>query len=472
MSVPVTRWEHAKQVAAVIRLTPFDVSSPAGRSRERYRLIALNTLGTAGARAVGMAASLVTVPVMLAYLGKGEYGLWAAVTSFTTWIALFDFGVVNGLVNAVAEANGRGDRPAARSYIATAYLLLVAISAALGAVAAVALWWVPWETVFATRGVVSPSTLRWCVAAALIPVLAGLPLSVVRQAYAGYMRTYVSSGFLAAGSIAGVAGVLLAVRGGAGLPTLILVSGGVPAVAVALNLWYMAVADMPWLRPRVAFCTRRALRRLLATSVPLFLFQLGALLVNNTQLLILAHRASLATVADYSILMRLYVVLASFIGFSTSAFVPSFREAFERGDGAWLRTSFRRMLCLRMAIAGTIALSLTGAGNWLIQAWLHEPSVRFGTDVWIGVAVLMVAATWVTAFGDLLTILDRIWVQVGLVAVNGVVTAGLTYALVPRHGVAGAVFAIACVTVLLSSWVLPVAARGSLLARKPESAPA
>ena len=461
------RWADAKRAAAVVRLAPFDVTSPEGRSKERYRRIALNSLSGVAARVVTTAVGLVSVPLTLRYLGAEEYGLWAAITSFTTWMVLFDFGVVNGLVNSVSEAYGRDDRDAALSYVSTAFMLLVGIAAGVAVLFAAFLPWVPWARVFSAGGSASDRLVRLSVAAAVLPVLVALPLSVVRQVYAGYQKAYVGNLFLAGGALAGLGALLLALRAEASLATLILLSGATTAGALALNYVYLTRVEMPWLRPRTAACTRSALRRLMATSVPLFLFQIGGLLVNNSQLLILAHRSGLTVVTEYSVITRLYMVVASFIVLGTASFAPTFREAFERGDVAWLRRSFRRMVALRMALALGAATVIAFAGDWVLRLWLRDTAIQFGADVWVALAVLMLAATWASAYSELLTVLDHIWVQVGIVAANGLVTAALTFVLAPRYGVGGALLAVGCVSVTLTSWLLPIIARRRLGAPHP-----
>jgi len=260
-------------------------------------------------------------------------------------------------------------------------------------------------------------------------------------------------------------GMVLGIRFGASLPGLIFVFGGAGLGVSLLNLLHIAKVEMPWLRPRLSLVSQRAMRRLLETSVPLFLFQLGALLVNNTQLVLLAHRSGLATVAEYSILMRLYALLGGLIILSTGSFVPSFREAFERGDHTWMRQGFKRMLALRMAMATGSAVILMIAGDWLLGIWLGDVGIRFGFPVWGTLAVLMVATTWVTAFSDLLTIMDRIWIQIAFVLVNGLSTVGLTLWLAPQFQVLGAVVAFGFVTVSLLSWSLPLSARVILAVR-------
>ena len=125
-------------------------------------------------------------------------------------------------------------------------------------------------------------------------------------------------------------------------------------------------------------------------------------------------------VAEYSIIWRLGATFASLIGLGTGAFVPAFREAHERGDSGWMKAAFRRMLLLRMSMTAAVALTLIFGGNFILRFWLHRGDFEFPPSVWIAQSVVFAIAVWTTAFMDFLTIMDRIWIQVALVVINGI----------------------------------------------------
>ena len=441
------------------RLRPFDTSTPEGRSKERYRRIALTTASSMGARGIGVLVSLATVPLALSYLGKQQFGLYATITSLLAWVTVLNFGIVNGLVNAISQAHGKDDRQAAGSYASTAFFTLVVISALLGLVFALAAPFVPWSDVLAVRGLLDEGVVMWSVIAAVGAVLVGMPLSITPQMYAGYQRMYVANLFLVLGSLLTLIGVYVAVRLEVSLPVLILVFGGAAPVVTLCNLIFVSRYQMPWLRPRISQFSRAAVRRLMTTSVPLFLFQLAALLVNQTDLVVLAHRTDLGTVAEYAIILRVYGLLVTVIALGTYSFIPSFRESYERGDHGWMRASFRRLLYLRMALAVVGTLIMMAAGNWLLRIWLGQEAVSFGLEIWAAFAVVILAVTWVTTFSELLIIMDRIWSQVVLATINGIAVVLLTYWLAPTLGILGAVLALGFVTTVAWTWLLPLMVR-------------
>lgn len=445
------RWRQAR---SLIRLSPFDTGTPGGRSDERYRRIALTTLSSLASRGVGAVVGLVTVPLVLGHLGKERFGLWSTITPLVAWVAIFDFGIANGLVNAISRAHGLDDEEEARRSVATALVLLLGLAAAIVVLIAVAAPLVNWSSLLAVRGAVEEGTVRWSVVAAMATFVVGMPLSIVPQVYAGYQRAYVANACALVGTLAGLAALLLALHGGAGMPVLVVVLGVGGILSSAMGLAVIFVT-MPWLRFRVSAVSRDSARRLMSRSVPLFLFQLGALVVNETQSIVLAHRCDLSVVADYAIVMRLYALVVGLIQASTASFVPSFREASERGETPWVRSAFTHFVRARLLLAMGAGFALLLAGNVLLKWWLRRSDVAFGSASWIALAILLVATTWVTAHSDLLAIMDTLWALVALVLVNGAVTLALTYALAPRFQVLGAVLATATVTVLLYSWLVP-----------------
>jgi O-antigen/teichoic acid export membrane protein len=253
-----------------------------------------------------------------------------------------------------------------------------------------------------------------------------------------------------------------------------------PVLVLCLSSGALIASGMSLVRARRAFhwivlgpshATRQALRELTRRSIPIVLFQLGALAVNETQVIILARRCGLSLVTDYSVAFRLYAVLISLIQLGTASFVPPLREARERGDHAWALRAFRNLLGFRMVLAVGAGIGLVALGNLVLRFWLGREDMRFGLEIWGAFALLLLASVWSTAFSDLLWIMDRLWPLVGLVLLNGAVTVGLTWWLAPSQGVTGAALASAVFPLAVSSWALPRLARPLLLAPATPPAP-
>ena len=87
----VTSW--AQQYTGILGFKEFDTSTPEGRSRERYRRVALTVMSAAGAKIVAVVTMLISIPLTLHYLGTERYGVWMTISSIVTMMGFADLGM-------------------------------------------------------------------------------------------------------------------------------------------------------------------------------------------------------------------------------------------------------------------------------------------------------------------------------------------------------------------------------------------
>lgn len=439
----------------VARLRSYDTSTPEGRSGERYRRIMLSTVASIAGAAVMIIVSLVTVPLTIGYLGKEQYGLWVAVNSLVPWVSLLDMGLVAGLVIALSEAHGRDDPVAASGYFSTAFYALLTVSALSLAVLAILLPGVDWSGLFDVPPAIPASTTRVGVAVALGFALLMLPLGTVAQACAAYQKSYWWTAATALAALLSVAFLLASTQLGLSFAIVVGTTGGAGLLAALAGTGYLLSRQFPWLRPSTSRVSLRSIRRLLVSALPLYVLQIGGLLVNQSQRPLLANRAGLSTVAEYDLLMRLFVMSTTVITVGTASFIPAFRESHERGDVAWMRRTFWRLVAIRLTLAALLCVAFLLLGNPLLRIWLRRADFRFDLWVWLILCALVMSSAWVSSFLELMTVLDRIWPLVRVVFLQGLLTVGLTWVLAPRGGVLGAIVSITLPAVVVSGLMLP-----------------
>lgn len=462
--------EARRGLAAILRVEPYDTSTPEGRALERYRRAALSSVTNALFHGLGAFTGLLSIRLTVGYLGKEQYGLWMAISALLTWAALADFGLGRGVQNHLSEAYGRDDPEAAARHVSTGFFSLLAIAGVFLVGLAPLLAWVPWTRLLNVQDPSLGGQVRVAVAAVAIVFLANFPLSLVPTIYRAYQRGYVANLFGIAGSLISLAGLFVVVRLRLALPWLILCSGGIGALMTLVNLGWI-VREMPWLRPRIALFSRRTLAALASVSVPMLLFQLGGLVINEAQILIVAHRIGLSGVTEFSILMRVYALPAIVVGMIDGPLIPAFREAWVRGDHAWLRTAFFRITKLKMVIALLAAGGYLAFGNFAVRL-LSGRAVEFDWRVWAACGVLQFVAIWNVSFVDLMIAVNRLWALVIGVALNGVITIALTWACAKHLGIFGVVAVMPIASIVVTGWWFPWLCRDVLRREGASAAPA
>jgi O-antigen/teichoic acid export membrane protein len=377
-----------KQAASVTRLKPFDTSTSEGRSKERYRRVALTALALVAAKGIGILAKLIWVPLALGYLGTERYGLWMIISSMAALLALADLGMGNGLLNAVSEANGKDDREAARRYVSSAFFVLFAIALSLGALFAVIYPRIPWTHVFNVSTPQAVAEAGPSMAVFVGCFLAGIPLSVARQAQNGYQEGFATNFWIGFGNLCGLCGVVLAIQLEAGLPWLVLALAGAPTLALFMNSVVLFTQQRPWLWPRLKNAKFSAAIRISKIGALFFVLQIAVAVAYYSDNIVVARIFGAEEVAQYAVPFELFMFAPVFLSLILIPLWPAYGEAIARGDVAWVKTTLLRSCAIAALVNVPVAVFLVVFGTQVVHLWVGPeitPSfmLRLGLGLWI-----------------------------------------------------------------------------------------
>ena len=176
---------RARRVISIARLKPFDSSTIAGRSEERYRRVAWTTIASVAATLIRILTQLISVPLTLHYLGAERYGLWMTISSVIAILGFADLGMGHGLMNAISEANGKDDQEMAKKYVSSSFLMLSSVAIALAFCFANTYQWIPWIKVFSVTSSQAMAEAGPAMAVFVGCFLVNMPLGIVNQIQRG-----------------------------------------------------------------------------------------------------------------------------------------------------------------------------------------------------------------------------------------------------------------------------------------------
>lgn len=430
-------------------LVPFDKSTHKGRSRERHRRITLTAVSSGAARATSLLTVLVSVRLIVNHFGAERYALWAIITSTVTLLVFADFGIGNGLLNAISASDGKNDQQAAVSHVSTGFFVLLFV-ALFGAFT---LWLlyplVPWQRIFNLR---SPTAVREAGPATAIFIvcfLAQLPLGVVQRIQLGYQEGFFTQLWSAAGNLLGLAGLLAVIRFHVGLPFLVLAVAGAPVLAGLLNTVTVFGFQRPWLKPRLDYISRDAASRLLHLGFLFFIMQIAGAVGYQTDNLIIAQVLGAAAVAQYAVPFRLFAVIPAILSMLIAPLWPAYAEASSRGDVDWIKATLKRSMLLGLAVVIPANLLLVGLARPIIRLWV-------GSQIVPSFLLLTGLATWSIlsgVSGPLAMFLNGIGfirVQAICSVLMAVSNIGLSIYLTRRIGISGVIYGSISSTVLFT----------------------
>jgi len=377
-----------ERVRRLFRLQSLHLAKPEARARERHRRVTLTASFAVIARLVGAGSSLVTIPITLSYLGAERFGLWMAISSILTVLSFADFGIGNGVMNAVADAHGKNDTTGIKAAISSGAAILSSVAAGLILLFVAIYSRIDWGHVFnvhsqAARAEAGPALLVFMFCFAM-----NIFVGLVQRTQMGLQEGFRSYIWQLAGQIAGLLGVLLVIRLHGGLPLLVLALTGCPVFAALMNgALFFGVTHRDLLPSRHCI-SRPSVRRVCHLGVLFFVLQVVCAFAFFADNFIIIRILGPEAVTQYAVPQRMFMMISVVLAMSTAPLWPAYAEAISRGDSAWVRRTLLRSLRLVLGVAGLGVIVLVCGGREIIHLWvgskLAPPSMvlLIGLGIW------------------------------------------------------------------------------------------
>lgn len=423
------------------------------RGQRRTRLAITASLTSFLTRGLGAALGLAVTPLVFAHLGAARYGLWAALSSLMVWASLVDLGLSRRLQADMAAAEGREQQPAAAAVFATTFWLVVLLTTAVVVLGFVASVLLPWPSLLGASEDIADARVRSALRVSLVVFAFSAPLAVVSAAFAALQRSWQANvlGMCAAAISFGVTIAILRASTDATLDHFIIAaaSGGIITGVIGLVLLLRTSASVS-----LASATWARMRQQLRGSLPFFVTHVATLAINESQILAVAHFRGAEEAAAYAIYARLFGLATFAVNAIDAPLAAGYREAFVRGDHAWLRHAFWRAQALKLLVAATLALAGLVAGDFASNI-LSRGAVTVPAPVWGLAAFLLVMNAWNSGVLQLFIVFDQLRAMTLSILVNAAFTFTLVLALTSRFGIAGAITGTIAFSLLVATWWMP-----------------
>jgi O-antigen/teichoic acid export membrane protein len=408
--------------------------------KRRVLNIIQSVVTSLGNKGVSVLVTFLSVPLTIRYLGPEQYGAWVTIGSLLAWLSLTDFGLGNGLTNAVTTAVGE-DRPdLARMHVSNGIFLLTVIAGMTGLVLLVAWPFIDWAALFGIRSAAARAEIGPAMAAALTIFLLQFPLGVAAKVYLAYQEGRIGNYWATAGNILSLVVLLIVTRTHGGLIWLVVaLSGTSLLVNLANNLWVF-VLHRPIVSPRLRHVELGAMRSLGQVGGKFFLIQIMALVVFQTDNLVVGHFLGSAKVPEYSLTYALFNYTSLPQAALFSYLWAAYTEAIARKDIAWVSRTFRLNLALGMAFTLVAVLVITFVAKPFI-AWWAGPTVVPSTALIIWMAAWSLINAFTNPIACLLASAAHLRAQIVYGALSTASNIVLSIYLVQRWGVEGVIAA-------------------------------
>jgi len=413
-----------------------DLSTPAARGRDRQRRIALSAAASMAAKLVTIAASLISIPLTLHYLGPERYGIWLIISSFTVMLSFADMGLGNGVLNAVSREHGRDDREAIRKVVSSGYLMLSVMAVIILIILAISYPLVSWEKITNVHSPLAVAESGPAFAVFIAFFALAVPISLVQKVQFGLQESFIVSLWQCVGNFFGLLCLLLVIKFQGGLPWLVAALVGIPQIAAILNNIIFFRTKGRDISPRLSLVSRTVVIATVKTGLLFFVLQLVVSFAYGADSIIIAQYAGAVAVPQYAVPERMFSLISMVLGMVMTPLWPAYGEAIVRGDHAWVGSALKKAILAATVISGVCSLTLVFIGPAIIRLWVG-PQIKTSLALLTGLALWKVIETSSSAIAVFLNGAEMLRFQIVIATISGLGMIALKIYLVKQIGVAG-----------------------------------
>ncbi len=427
----------------------------------RIRRASLSGIVTLVNRFVTMGSGLISIPLTAHYLGTERFGIWLTLSTFLAWVTVADLGLANSLTNALASADGKEDQKQAKEMVSSAFFMLVSLIFVVAILLLVVYQLTSWTQVFNLKSPEARSQINLAVLVSILIFVLRLPLSIPMRVYEAYQEGYLYQLWSICGNILAFTGLLFAIHLHANLPLLLGVFFGVAILGDVFAGLYMFGWRRQWLTPSLRDFRRLQAQWLLRTGSQLWLAQISAIVMFQTDLIIVAQLFGASEVASYGVILKLFSTIGTISMAFLSPLWPAYSEALARNDIPWIVKTFKKSVIISIFWSLSTGILLSLFCTDIIRAWVGQDAIPS-----LGLIIAMFCTSVITTIAHSVGVLVgglcefKIAAQVGII--QGVVN--LLASVVFGHliGVSGVAWATGICLLIFSIGIMGTKTVGKL----------
>jgi O-antigen/teichoic acid export membrane protein len=408
------------------------------RAQERLKKIVKTAWSGLVTRLITIGVSLLMVPMAVHYLGKEQYGLWVAVSSLVAMLAFLDGGAGNAVINMVAHASGSKEDNLSK-IVSTAFYSLMAVSFIGCLLFALAFPFVSWGKLLGVSESTSLSDLNIVVLIVGMFFFISIFTTLVGKIQRGLQEGNLDNFWSGVGAVLSLLFVYIAICKDAGLVGFVIAFlAGSMLAYLASNVHYLIFYRRN-LHPRFTNVNSAIAKDLFAVGGMFFVLQIAGAIQGQADNVIIANMLGAAAVTNYSICMKLFLMVPMLFNLVLTPLWPAYREAFASGDMEWVKRVFVKSIRWALFISIPSAFMLVMLGGWIIELWVGQEMVP-SMALLIGCGIWLVLMTIGNALGVFLNGLQLVKIQIIIATSSAIMNVLISIFLIKTIGVVGAVF--------------------------------
>ena len=344
------------------------------KNDQRTKRIVENVFFSFSIKAGSIMVSLFLVPLTINYINPLQYGIWITISSIITWMSFFDIGLGNGLRNKLAQCLAINDFENGKKYVSTTYAILTILSAFIFILFLIINQFIDW------RGILNiPNSVNDNIQTIMLIVICSFCVQFVLQILNIVLiasHQSAKSGFVTfMGQLFVVFFIYIFKRTTVGtLSLLVKISIFSPIIVLLLCSIYFYTKKLKQISPSIKAINFRYTKDILNSGTIFFILQLGAILLFQTDNIIISKVIGPSEVTNFNVSYRLFSVVTMIFTILITPYWSAFTEAYAKNDFIWMRKEVKKIRKI-----------------WVLSSFIFVPFLYLVSDflfkIWVGKSV-------------------------------------------------------------------------------------
>ena len=333
---------------------------------------------------------VLSVRLFIAYLGQSDYGLWIAISTLSSWAAIGDLGIGNGLKNELSKAYAEKNMVKQQKLISSSFVSLFYFSVIVFFILSIL------AEILISINVFSPSD-RLVFYITNFFTCFNLVLGIFTMIAHVYQMNYICMGFQLLGNLATFMIIYCFYRLRFNIPLIVF------ALVFELFIVMPNVFIYILLKKKVGICQKhfdwkeaRNNRRILSLGVKFFILQLCGIVLYSTDNVIIKALFGNENVTKYDVITKIYNSFDSIFSIVLVNLWTAVSYKSSLNDYRWIKDKIRKVLFI-WCIYSLFVILFSIVINNVMKIWLGENAVKYDA---LTIIIFSLFAIW-GAFGSI-----------------------------------------------------------------------
>jgi len=354
--------------------------------------ISLNILLSLLFRGSSIIMQFLLVKFTLDYIKSDMYGVWITLTSFLSWIAIFDIGIANGLKNKLTSSLAVGDQKNAKEYVSTTYVIISIIAIILAFVFFICYQFVNWQVVFNSK-FISENELKKVIGITMLFFLLKFISDIINVIVSAFQMTSIVSLITFLSNIILVIYIYNLDKNQT--PDLFLLSfyySFIPFLISLIANIYLLNKPYRIVKPSFKSINFKNSKGIVTLGSQFFIIQIVGLIIFQTDNILITHLFQPSEVTKFNVAYKYYSVVSIVFSIIMSPYWTAFSEAYHKNNFLWIKKTMKRLLRLWL-ISILLLLLLFIFSTTAIHIWIGD-SVIISTSLSISICFYIGITNW------------------------------------------------------------------------------